>query len=71
MNAEKKLSLLCRERIKEQGKTLARIKKGLDKNPFPIGKTNLENIYYNKGLSIQLQIKLAQYFGLKVKLIIE
>lgn len=66
-----KLAALCLERLASQGKTLNHVLKRNQTNPFPIGKTNLENLIYKGELSVKLQIKLAEYLGLKYKITLE
>ena len=47
------------------------VHKGKIPNPFPIGKTNLEKLIYKKELSLPLQVKLAEFFGMTLKITIE
>jgi len=47
------------------------IHKAKEPNPFPIGKTGLENLIYKKNISLAQQVKLAEFFGLTLKITIE
>jgi hypothetical protein len=47
------------------------VHKGKVPNPFPIGKTNLEKLIYKKELSLAQQVKLAEFFGMTLKITIE
>ena len=71
MNSEKTIEVLaerCKEYMILEKIKWTHIHKGKVKNPFPIGKSNLEKLFYKKKLSLPLQVKLAKFFGLEIEL---
>ena len=68
-----KLARLCLKRIEDEGKTLTKILKRKEANPFVsvLGKTNLGSLIYRRKLSFSLQVKLSKFFELSYKLILK
>lgn len=70
-SVEEVLSERCKQYMTNRLITFKYILTGLEPNPFPIGKTGLENLIWKKQLSLAQQVKLAEFFGLTLKITIE
>lgn len=70
-SVEEVLAERCKQYMNNRLITWDHIHKAKEPNPFPIGKTGLENLIYKKQLSLAQQVKLAEFFGLTLKITIE
>jgi len=70
-SVEEVLAERCKQYMTNRLITFKYILTGLETNPFPIGKTALENLIWKKNISIAQQVKLAEFFGLTLKITIE
>ena len=70
-SVEEVLAERCKQYMNNRLITWDHIHKAKEPNPFPIGKTGLENLIYKKNISLAQQVKLAEFFGLTLKITIE
>jgi len=70
-SVEEVLAERCKQYMTNRLITFKYILTGLEPNPFPIGKTGIENLIWKKNISIAQQVKLAEFFGLTLKITIE
>jgi hypothetical protein len=68
---EEVLAERCNEYMNKELIGWTKVLRGEEENPFPIGKTALENLIWKKQLSLAQQVKLAEFFGLTLKITIE
>ena len=71
VSVEEVLAERCWEYMNKRLIVWDHVHKGKIPNPFPIGKTNLEKLIYKKELSLAQQVKLAEFFGMTLKITIE
>jgi len=62
-SAEKKIRLLCRQYLEYSGLTVGMIKRR-GSCALPIGSRNLERLLKGEPISLKLQVKLLDYFGI-------
>ncbi len=60
--AEKKIRLLCRQYLEYSGLTVGMIKRR-GSCPLPIGTRNLQRLLKGEPVSLNLQVKLLEHFG--------
>jgi len=68
--AEKKIRLLCRQYLEYSGLTVGMIKRR-GSSPFPIGTRNLQRLLKGEHISLKIQVKLLDYFGVKWSVCLE
>ena len=62
--AEKKIRLLCRQYLEYSGLTVGMIKRR-GSCPFPIGTRNLQRLLRGEPVSLKIQVKLLEHFGVE------
>ena len=60
--AEKKIRQLCRQYLKYSGLTVGMIKRR-GSCPLPIGTRNLQRLLKGEPISLKIQVKLLEHFG--------
>jgi hypothetical protein len=60
--AEKKIRLLCRQYLEYSGLTVGMIKRR-GSCPLPIGTRNLQRLLKGEPVSLKIQVKLLEHFG--------
>ncbi len=68
--AEQKIRLLCRQYLNDNDMTVGMIKRGHDCS-LPIGSRNLQRLLKGEPISLKIQVKLLQYFGINWSIKIE
>ena len=68
--AEKKIRLLCRQYLEYSGLTVGMIKRR-GSSPFPIGTRNLQRLLNGEHISLKIQVKLLDHFGVTWSIKIE
>lgn len=71
VSVEEVLAERCNEYMNKELIGWTNLLRGEEENPFPIGKTALENLIWKKELSLAQQVKLAEFFGLTLKITIQ
>ena len=69
-SAEKKIRLLCRQYLEYSGLTVGIIKRR-GSSPFPIGTRNLQRLLKGEHISLKIQVKLLDLFGVKWSVCLE
>jgi len=69
-HAEKKIRLLCSQYLNDNDLTVGIIKRGHDCS-LPIGSRNLQRLLKGEPISLKIQVKLLQYFGINWSIKIE
>ena len=67
---EKKIRLLCRQYLEYSGLTVGMIKRR-GSSPFPIGTRNLQRLLKGEHISLKIQVKLLDHFGVKWSVCLE
>ena len=68
--AEKKIRLLCRQYLEYSGLTVGMIKRR-GSCPLPIGSRNLQRLLKGEPISLKIQVKLLDHFGITWSIKIE